>query len=53
MSQAEYIAKYPRRVKLRETVETYWIDEPRSELYCKESKGSGKFVSQQFSSGLG
>lgn len=32
MSQADYIARYAKRQSLREAVETYWIDEPRSEF---------------------
>lgn len=32
MSQADYIARYAKRQSLKEAVETYWIDEPRSEF---------------------
>ena len=30
MSSADYVAKYPRRRALKDKVEAYWIDEPKS-----------------------
>jgi len=42
MSTADYVAKYPRRVALREKMEQYWLEEAKSTsflLVCVDEFG--------------